>query len=291
MIAMLGSFNRQSRKFSRIEELRRLYEIYDDPRNDQRLQFIVAKNANNFADYTISKSKHLLTMNVAAFHRAKEFVDQFYLGSNAQSEKVVILDSGCGQGLSTQTIGSMYPNIPCIGIDRSLTRLSSNPHYQETDGNSCKSSNHDSIISNVLLVRADLLDFWILAAFHSDWIIDRHFLIHPNPYPKHSHIKQRFYAHSIFPIIPILGGQFFLRSNWKTYAQEFRESIVILRKCSGFQQLPDSLALLPQVGDFDPSLVFSHFDRKYMQVGTPMYDFPVNFKPQCGETRRKWLEI
>ena len=64
----------------------------------------------------------------AAFKEAAEFVDRFYQlrKNNVNDQKFVILDSGCGKGMSTVCLASLYPDIPVIGIDRSITRLSSN---------------------------------------------------------------------------------------------------------------------------------------------------------------------
>ena len=74
-------------------------------------------NNNIFASHTL-----------LAFEEATKFVDKFYesgLLSN-NSEKLVILDSGCGVGLSTMCLSSLHPNVVVIGIDRSITRLSRN---------------------------------------------------------------------------------------------------------------------------------------------------------------------
>ena len=58
-----------------------------------------------------------------AFEDAKRFVDSFY-GANDKNPKLVILDSGCGVGMSTYMLGRQFPDMPIIGIDRSEKRLS-----------------------------------------------------------------------------------------------------------------------------------------------------------------------
>ena len=65
---------------------------------------------------------------LAAFKEASQFVDSFYKNCSETSDtlKYVILDSGCGAGMSTVCLASLYPNIPVIGIDRSIARLSRN---------------------------------------------------------------------------------------------------------------------------------------------------------------------
>ena len=63
-----------------------------------------------------------------AFKEAADFVDRFYQsrGIEEKGAKYVILDSGCGRGKSTLCLATLYPNIPVIGIDRSISRLTSN---------------------------------------------------------------------------------------------------------------------------------------------------------------------
>jgi len=101
---------------------------------------------------------------------------------------------------------------------------------------------------NVLLVRADLIDFWFCylqhlssssSYTHNNTLLPivKHYLLYPNPYPKLSRIKHRWYAHSSFPILLQLGGDLIIRSNWKVYLDEFYTSIVdasqILGKTQG----------------------------------------------------------
>jgi tRNA G46 methylase TrmB len=62
-----------------------------------------------------------------AFSRASQFVDDFYKSKGGNiDKKYVILDSGCGAGMSTVCLALLYPDLPVIGIDRSIARLSRN---------------------------------------------------------------------------------------------------------------------------------------------------------------------
>jgi tRNA G46 methylase TrmB len=62
-----------------------------------------------------------------AFSRASQFIDDFYKSKGADiDKKYVILDSGCGAGMSTVCLALLYPDLPVIGIDRSIARLSRN---------------------------------------------------------------------------------------------------------------------------------------------------------------------
>ena len=117
----------------------------------------------------------------------------------------LILDAGCGVGLSTRRLASRFPDHRVIGVDRSADRLS---------------RDHGALPDNALLARADLVDFWRLA-LAAGWQPARHYLLYPNPYPKSAHLKARWHGHAIFPVILALGGLLELRSNWRLYVEEF----------------------------------------------------------------------
>lgn len=182
---------KMSQAQSIIEELRNLYMIEEQMEIDDRLKDIVEKNAANFGSFIESRSSLIHPKSEKAFQDAEMFVDRFYSSScDKRCEKLVILDSGCGQGLSTVTLSEKYPNIPCIGIDRSISKLNNNRHFSLKD----KAENGMGKTQNMLLVQGELTDFWQLVAFKSDWKIIKHYIIHPNPSPKHKNIKQRFYG-------------------------------------------------------------------------------------------------
>ena len=181
----------------------------------------------------------------------------------------VILDSGCGTGKSTFILGQMHPNCVVIGIDQSIARLSRNKSYNQTDlsdddqtdlcnqkrrnvrnnnfSNAHVSNHHREDQSNdqndnVLLLRAELSDFWKCCLSSNQWqdkiCIYKHYLLYPNPYPKKSRLKSRFYAHPAFPLLMMTvqmdGGlptdkekeKLVVRSNWKGYLNEFKMLLV-----------------------------------------------------------------
>ncbi len=47
---------------------------------------------------------------------------------------------------------------------------------------------------NLLLIRGELLSFWKMIALESDLVVDRHYLLHPNPSPKAKQVKDRFHG-------------------------------------------------------------------------------------------------
>ncbi|CAM9815610.1 unnamed protein product [Hapterophycus canaliculatus] len=81
---------------------------------------------------------------------------------------------------------------------------------------------------NLLLLRADLVDLWILASRDSTWEVRQHFILYPNPYPKRSQLRSRWHGHPIFPILLGLGGRVTLRSNWKSYLVETCQAVLAI---------------------------------------------------------------
>ncbi len=178
----------------------------------------------------------------------------------------VILDSGCGTGKSSIRLGEMYPNCVVIGVDQSLARLSKNKSYKQSDDSEESVSEKQTIAhiddqqnnsnnqnDNVLLLRAELSDFWKCCLSSIQWqqsaSIYKHYLLYPNPYPKKSRLKSRFYAHPAFPllmmtimmdgddsngdVLPAEEDKLVVRSNWKGYLNEFKSAINIWQDCGG----------------------------------------------------------
>lgn len=188
-----------------------------------------------YADQTVY-AQH----TVEAFNKASAFVDKFYsehppaaTGTDAAVKRVII-DSGCGAGLSTFYLASLYPDMPIIGIDRSIARLSKNKRIDvknnndQTDdddedsnrdvsavgstGNRSMDNNEEGDdggdgsdeletarirqqgsefekLTNAILLQAELSDFFLLVANQTDWVVDSHYLLYPNPYPKSKHLQ------------------------------------------------------------------------------------------------------
>lgn len=157
----------------------------------------------------------------------------------------LILDSGCGVGLSTRQLAVQYPDSVVIGIDRSEARLT---------------RDHGPLPGNAMLCRADLGDFWRLA-HEASWAPARHYLLYPNPYPKAGQLKRRWQGHPVFPTLVALGGRIELRSNWSVYVEEFASALAFV-------------AQRPQVAvaPFDPGTDFlTPFERKYHLSGQTLW--------------------
>ena len=121
-----------------------------------------------------------------------------------------VLDGGCGTGASTFELARRFPDSLVIGVDKSAARLAVGTR---------KIAERDAP-PNALLLRCDLVDFWQLAAA-AQLRCAHQFLLYPNPWPKPEHLLRRWHAHPVLPAILALGGEIELRSNWRTYADEF----------------------------------------------------------------------
>lgn len=216
-----------------------------------------------------------------SFDEACNFVDAFY-SSRPHSRRYVILDSGCGTGKSSATLAARNPDIPVIGIDRSFVRLSRNAQFrQEDDDHECTSTHR-----NLIFVRADLIDFFILTLNQKRWIIHSHYLLYPNPYPKSKHLKRRFHGHPILPVILALGGHLVLRSNWFVYLREFELALNAIRGKYFIGTKFDYSCLAVPLIALHP---VSNFERKYSLAQLPLYELQATLGTREYSERLEFL--
>lgn len=116
-------------------------------------------------------------------------------------------------------------------------------------------------------VRARAEDIWSLLA--ADGVrVARHFLLYPNPWPKAAHLKHRWHGHPVFPTLLSLGGRLELRTNWQTYAEEFRRAAGIC-----------GMATQPVVS-FSVASPLTPFERKYAESGHRLYRLCLNLEKE-----------
>ena len=161
-------------------------------------------------------------------------------------DRSIILDSGCGVGRSTEQLARQHPDHWVIGIDQSATRLSK--------------AEQQHLPENMLLYRANLIDFWRLACAAS-WRLAKHKILFPNPWPKKQHLKRRWHGHPVLPDIVRLGGELELRTNWAIYAREFARAL---------QHLEITVS---EVEQYEPERFISHFEEKYHRSGQALFRF------------------
>lgn len=197
--------------------------------------------------------RHLESPWLGGRHRpTRESFERIAPWIESASRQGLIFDSGCGTGLSTRALAERFPDRCVLGIDRSAVRLARTgaPSLPAREG-------------NVIWLRAELSAFWRLAR-EAGWRVHRHYLLYPNPWPKASHLRRRWHAHPVWPDLLALGGLIELRTNWKTYADEFALAAGI------------ALGQVPAVGPVDPEDIPSAFQRKYAARGQALWRVTVS---------------
>lgn len=161
----------------------------------------------------------------------------------------LILDAGCGVGWSTIRLAEQHPDHFVIGVDQSASRLARGKQH---------ANQGQPLPDNMLLVRADLVDYWRLL-HDAKTPIAQHHLLYPNPWPKIGHLARRWHGHAVFPTIVALGGQLECRSNWKIYIDEMASALTQL--CG---QHIDTEPWLPDVP-------LTPFEEKYLASGHTLW--------------------
>jgi tRNA (guanine-N7-)-methyltransferase len=171
---------------------------------------------------------------------------QFLQYWRAAGEAPLILDAGCGVGLSTRHLAAASPNCFVLGVDQSADRIGRQTEWPWP------------LPQNFLLLRTDLVDFWRL--LHDAGIrLHRHYLLYPNPWPKIGHLARRWHGHAVFPTVVALGGVIECRSNWAVYVEECAAAL---------RQLG-----VPGIGveAFTPTKPITPFEKKYLASGQALW--------------------
>ncbi|WMS88224.1 tRNA (guanine(46)-N(7))-methyltransferase TrmB [Pleionea litopenaei] len=175
-------------------------------------------------------------------HNKEAFVN--ILSIIQDDEELPILDSCCGTGMSSFKLAERFPERRVIGIDQSAKRLSKQASKNE----------------QVVLVRANCEDLWRLFVQH-DIKFYRHCIFYPNPWPKSEHLKRRWHGHPVFPVLKQLSEQIEVRSNWRTYVEEFAIAWQALTSNTG------------DLMEFRATENMTLFEKKYQESGQPLYRF------------------
>ncbi|MES2932757.1 MAG: methyltransferase domain-containing protein [Pseudomonadota bacterium] len=163
----------------------------------------------------------------------------------AAGQAPMILDAGCGVGVSTLHLARQFPDHFVIGVDQSANRLERNSLWT------------GELPANHILLRADLVDFWRLLA-QAKIRLARHYVLYPNPWPKIGQLARRWHGHAVFPTLLKLGGVLECRSNWRIYVEEF---------AAGLSQLQPVSSQLLQVEQYRTDHPITPFERKYLASG------------------------
>ncbi|MDA8694195.1 MAG: hypothetical protein P8J42_01115 [Pseudomonadales bacterium] len=210
---------------------------------------VVSNQAAEHDNLTEIVSKHLAT----DFQRpiAQHNIEAYQYAISQINKPHIIFDSGCGNGKSTLNLAARYPEAFIIGIDKSHHRLN-------------KLANKSDAANNYCLVRADLIDFWRLAANDNIKLL-HHFILYPNPWPKKHHLKRRWHGSPVFKQILALGGMIELRSNWQMYLEEFSIALSLVNCSATVQALT-----------FSKKDYISDFEAKYHNSEQTLWQLNAN---------------
>lgn len=304
------------------------YTIDCPPTDPDALDSIVRKHVTTFDKFL--KSRPIAAHTSAAYGALKEQIRPFLMmsavgdgGSSGGKRRELVLDSGCGTGRSSLHLGSLHPDRIVIGVDKSIARLEKNRFFRGRGGRRSGDVDADAVDGenrreedgggdddrgrhlvrqvgdNVWLVRANLVDFWHCCLLDDEIDFVEHYVLYPNPYPKKSRLKQRFYAHPAFPLLLQMttttgpscgcggGGKLVIRSNWEQYLREFAASVESadralqqLEQQAGAaatyknyaRQFAASARMGPTLRDprLEPAL--TNFEEKYDEAGEATYE-------------------
>jgi tRNA G46 methylase TrmB len=197
--------------------------------------------------------------NAQAFQEALACWRQWRLTQNLPTDHAtdatpsLILDAGCGTGVSSIVLAMRHPRCFVLGVDRSANRLGREKRLPARPDDPT-GSRIAAIPANVALIRADLVDFWRLLATEKIRLA-QHFLFYPNPWPKPAHLQRRWHAHPVFPTLLTLGGALECRSNWRPYIDELALALAFAGHTAKTETFTPALPCL------------TPFERKYHASG------------------------
>ena len=186
----------------------------------------------------------------------------------------LIIDAGCGVGLSTLNLANTFSQSFVIGIDQSADRLGRQIAW------------HGDTPTNCIRIRADLVDFWRLL-LEAGIYPAQHYLLYPNPWPKKTQLGRRWHGHPVFPVIIALGGIIECRSNWKIYIDEFAAA---LRQLSGQTVMSEAYCVAPP-GNTATALApaLTPFEEKYRASGHALWRCRIELAAQACDARMSTL--
>lgn len=180
---------------------------------------------------------------IAAYNE-RAFADFLAARARFADAAPLIVDACCGSGESSVWLAREHPDHFVVGVDQSQIRLQRGSRLPAP--------------ANVVLVRADLVDFWRLletAGLHPA----RQTIFYPNPWPKIGHLARRWHGHAVFPTLLRLGGIVECRSNWQIYVDEFAFAV-------------ERLSGVPARGEpWIAAEPVTAFERKYRDSGHALY--------------------
>ena len=223
----------------------------DQNESHPQLSILVDRHARSIFQKPIS------AYNQAAF-------DKLIAAWQARGKPPLILDTGCGVGLSTLHLATAYPDHFVVGIDQSADRSMRNTQW------------HTTLPDNFIRIRADMVDIWRLLLQHKIKPA-KQYLLYPNPWPKAAHLARRWHGHAVFPTMIALGGEIECRSNWRIYIEEFAAAVT---------QLSEQVVVCEH---FIPAHSITPFEQKYLASGHALWRCKTQLAPIALDLQQTFL--
>lgn len=179
----------------------------------------------------------------------RTFAQLLELMQTLGTDRPLVIDAGCGTGVSTQHLAARHPDALVLGLDQSAARLSRVGAHAAP-----------RVKGNALWARVELASFWRMA-LDEGWQLQHHYLLYPNPWPKSAHLARRWHGHPVFPALLGLGGVLEVRSNWPTYVQEFSLALGALGRAPS-----EPAPFVPP-----PGAALTPFEAKYQASGHELW--------------------
>jgi tRNA G46 methylase TrmB len=113
------------------------------------------------------------------------------------------------------------------------------------------------------LLRCECTAFWRLAA-QAQRQFEYHSLLYPSPYPKPQHLHRRRHGEAAFTSLLAISKKIELRTNWKIYAEEFHQALLIAKA---------NVAPLAHIDieQYQAETSITAFERKFIMSGHALW--------------------
>ena len=152
----------------------------------------------------------------------------------------IILDNGCGTGLSSLWLAVQNPDSVVFGIDRTANFT------------------HKNRYKNLIFAQVEISQLWRIL-WEKKIPISKAYFLYPNPWPKSKHLTRRWHAHPAFKYLTYITNSFELRTNWEIYALEAQASLEFMTE--------NRITL----SKFKPNYSISLHEEKYMNSGHDLF--------------------
>jgi tRNA G46 methylase TrmB len=165
----------------------------------------------------------------------------------------LVLEVGCGQGLHPILFAKDNPATHIVACERTVDKFKK-----------FQSRLHSHNLSNITAIHEDALAWLVHNEENTTERFEKIFFLYPNPYPKSTHRKKRFFSMPSFcAYLRALkvGGEIFLRTNEKFYVEE----------ALFFSKFVWNLKLVYN-GEVREPTGITHFERKYLKRGEKCFE-------------------